>query len=78
MAHMTTGKLVALTGLHGLAGPTKTEMQQPAAIAESLRLILDVMLEMIEYRVGEDGPSIVARMIAGIIWRLEHPATDGT
>jgi hypothetical protein len=78
MAHTTTDKLVALTGLHGLVGPTKTEMQQSAAVAKSLRLVLDVMLEMIEYQRGEDGPSILARMIAGMIWRVEHPAIDGT
>jgi hypothetical protein len=40
--------------------------------AEIGRVILDAVLKQIDYKTGKaDGPSMVARMLAGMIWPLE-------
>ena len=79
MKKITVDRLVA-SAEHGITGATTAEMSQPAFIAHALKMILGFMLDSFQYRTDvEDGPSIVARMVAMMVWRLEHPAalTEG-
>jgi hypothetical protein len=61
---MTDDELIATAGAN-MNGPTTADMVKPERTAEVARLILETVLQQIDYKVGNaDGPSMVARMLA--------------